>query len=68
MKSSVQTEKETDNEYENEADDDFRLSSQQLFQPAYYVLKENLFDDDEDAFISNYQSDSKASRRHTSLE
>ncbi len=59
MKPFVQPERETDDEYENEADDDFRPSSQQLFQPAHYGLKENPFDEDEDAFISDYQSDPK---------
>ena len=68
MKLSVQPERETDDEYENEADDDFRPSSQQPFQPAHHDLEENLFDEDEDAFISNYQSDPKRSRRYTSLE
>ncbi len=68
MKPSVQLERETDDEYENEADDDFRLSSQQLFQPAHHGLEENHFDEDENAFISDYQSDPKPSRRHTSLE
>ncbi len=68
MKLSVQPERETDDEYENKADDDFRPSSQQPSQPAHHCLEENLFDEDKDAFISNYQSDSKPSRRHTSLE
>ncbi len=68
MKPPVQPERKTDDEYENEADDDFRPSSQQHFQPAHYGLEENLFDEDEDAFISNYKSDPKPSRRHTSLE
>ncbi len=68
MKRSVQSERKTDNEYENKADDDFRPSSQKLSQPAYPGLEENPFDEDEDAFISNYQSDSKPSKRHTSLE
>ena len=68
MKHSAQPEREPDDEYKNEADDDFRLSSQPLFQPANHRLEENLFDDDEDAFISDYQSDSKPSIRHTSLE
>ncbi len=68
MKLSVQPERETDDEYENEADDDFRPSSQQPFQPAYNGLEENSFVEDEDAFISDYQSDPKTSRRHRSLE
>ncbi len=68
MKLSVQPERETDDEYENEADDDFRPSFQQPCQPAHHALEENLFDEDEAAFISDYQSDSKPSRRHTSLE
>ncbi len=68
MKLSVQPEKKTDNGYWNEADDDFCPSSQQLFQPAHHSLEEKSFDDDKDAFISDYQSDLKPSRRHTSLE
>ena len=44
MKLSVQPERETDDEYENEADDDFRPSSQQPSQPAHHCLEENLFD------------------------
>ena len=68
MKLSVQPERETDDEYENEADDDFRPSPQQLFQPAHHGLEENLFNKDEDAFISDYQSDAKPSRLHISLE
>ena len=68
MKPSVQPERETDDEYENKADDDFRPSSQQPFQPAHHGLEENSFDEDEDAFISDYQSDPKLSRRYTSLE
>ncbi len=68
MKLSVQPERETDDEYENEADDEFRPSSQQSSQPAHHGLEENLFDEDEDAFISNYQSDPKPSRCYTFLE
>ncbi len=68
MKISAQPEKETDGEYENEADDSFRPSSQQPFQPVHHGLEENPFNKDEDAFISDYQSDPKSSRRHTSLE
>ncbi len=68
IKPSVQPKRETDNEYENEVDDDFRPSSQQPFQPAYYGQEENPFNEDEDAFISDYQSDPQPSRRHTSLE
>ncbi len=68
IKPSVQPERETDDEYENEANDDFRSSSQQPFQPANHSLEENSFDEGEDAFISNYQSDPKPSRRHKSLE
>ena len=67
-KLSVQTDKETDDKYENEVDNDFCPSSQQLFQPAHHGLEENSVDEDKDAFISNYQSDPKPSRRHTSLE
>ncbi len=51
MKPSVQPEEETDNEYENGAYDNSRLSSQQLFQPAHHGLEENLFDEYEDAFF-----------------
>ncbi len=68
MKPSVQPEREIEEEYENGADDDFRSSSQQPFQPAHHSLEENSFDEYEDAFISDYQSDPKPSRRHTSLE
>ncbi len=68
MKLSVQPERKTNDEYENEADDDFRPSSQQPSQPAHHGLEENPFDEDEDAFISDYQSDPKPSRRHTSLK
>ncbi len=45
-----------------------RPSSQQPFQPAHHGLEKNPFDEDEDTFISNYQSDPKPSRRHTFLE
>ncbi len=68
MKLSVRPEKEKDDEYENEADDDFRPSSQQPFQPSHHSLEQNLFDQDEDASTSDYQSDHKSSRRHISLE
>ena len=68
MKRSVQPERETDNKCENEADHDFCPSFQQPFQPAHHGLEENPFDEDKDAFISNYQSDIKPSRHHTSLE
>ncbi len=68
MKLSVRPEREKDDEYENEADDDFRPSSQQPSQPAHHGLEENSFDQDEDAFTSDYQSHHKSSRRHTSLE
>ncbi len=68
MKLSVQLKRETDDKYENEVDEGFCLSSQQPFQPAHHGLEENLFDEDKDTFISNYQSNSKPSRRHTSLE
>ena len=54
MKLSVQPERKTEDEYENEADDDFRLSSEQPFPPAHHSPEGNLFDDNEDAFISNY--------------
>ncbi len=63
MKLSVQLERETEDEYENEADDNFRPSSQQPSQPAHHGLKENSFDADKNAFISDYQSDAKLSRR-----
>ncbi len=68
MKPSVKPKRETDNEYESKADDDFRPSSQQSFKPAHHGLEKNPFDEDEDAFISDYQSHPKLSRRHTSLE
>ena len=68
MKPSVQPKKETDNEYGKEADDDFRASSQQPFRPAHHGWEENLFNEEKDAFISDYQSYSKPSRRYTSLE
>ena len=68
MKLSVRLKKETDDEYENEADDDFRPSSQQPSQPAHHYLEENPFDEDKNAFISDYQPDFKSSRRQTSLE
>ncbi len=55
MKLSVQPERETNHGYENEADDDFRPSSQQPSQPAHHGLDENPFDEDENAFINNYQ-------------
>ncbi len=54
MKLSVQPEKESNDEYENEADDDFCPSSQQPFQPANHGLKENLFDEDKDVSTSNH--------------
>ena len=68
MELSAQPKKKTDNEYKNEVDYDFRPSSQQLFQLAHNSLEENPFDDDKDAFICDYQSDPKPSRRHTSME
>ncbi len=68
MKLSVQTERETDDKYENEADDNFRPSSQQPSSPTHHGLKKNPFDGDKDAFISDYQLDPKLSRRQTSLE
>ncbi len=68
MKLSVQLERETDNEYENKADDDFYASPQQFFQTANHSLEQNLLDEDKDAFISNYLSDFKLSKHHTSLE
>ncbi len=67
MKLSVQPKRERDNEYENEADDKFRPSSQQVFQPEHHGLEENFFDKDKDAFISDYQSDPKPIRDHTYL-
>ncbi len=39
MKLSVKSKRETDNEYENEADDDFHPSPQQPFQPEYHGLE-----------------------------
>ncbi len=68
MKLSVQPERETDDEYENEADDDFHPSCQQPFQPAHHDLEENLFDENKDVFIRDYQSDPKPPRLHTSVE
>ncbi len=68
MKLSAQPERETDDEYVNEADDDFRPSLYQSSQPAHGGLEENPLDKDKDASISNDQSDPKLSRRHTSLE
>ncbi len=57
MKLSVDPGKETDDEYKNEGDDDFCPSSQQPSQPAHHGLEGNSLDEDEDAFISDYQSD-----------
>ena len=54
MKLSVKLESETDKENENEADDDFRPSSQQPSQLAHHGLQEKLSDEDKDAFISDY--------------
>ena len=68
MKFFIQPERETNDEYGNEADDDFCPSPQQPFQPANHGLEKNLFDKDKDVFIRNYQSDPKPSRRHTFLE
>ena len=68
MKLSVQPEKETDNEYENEADDDFRSSPQQISQPANHSLEENPLDKDKEASISDYQSGHNPSRPQSSLE
>ena len=68
MKFSVEPRRETENEYENEAYDDFRLSLQQSFQSAHHDREENPFDEDEDVFISDYQSNSKPSRCHKTLE
>ncbi len=59
MKLSVQPERETDEEYKNGADDNFRPSPQQPFQPAHHGLEENSFNEDKDAFISDYQSGPK---------
>ena len=67
MKIFVQPKKQTNNEYENEAEDDFCPFPQQPFQPTHHSLEENSFDEGEDAFISDYHSDPKPSRRHTSL-
>ena len=68
IKLSAQPERETDDECENEADDDFCPSPYQPSQPAHCGLEENPFDKDKDASISDYQSDPKPSRRHTSWE
>ena len=57
MKLCIQPERETDDEYENEADDDICLFSQQPFFSAPQGLEENPFDENEDVFINNYQSD-----------
>ncbi len=64
----MKPEKKTDEEYETEADDKFCPFSQQPSQPSDHGLEENPLDKDKDAFISNYQSDLKPSRRHISLE
>ncbi len=68
MKLSVQPKRKTDNEYWNEAYDDFRSSPQQPCQPAYHGLEENSFNEDKNTSINNYQSDPKPSKRHKSLE
>ena len=68
MKLSVQPEKETDDEYENDADDDIRPSSQQPSQPTDYGLEDDSLDEKKDGSSSNYQSDHNSWRRHTSLE
>ncbi len=68
MKLSAQPEKETDDEYENEADDDFCTSPQQPFQAENHSLEESPLDEDEDSSVSDCQSDLKPSRRHTTLE
>ncbi len=68
MKLSVQTGREIDNEYEKEADDDFRPLSQQPSQPAHHGLEENPLGKYKDASISNYQLDPKHARSNTSLE
>ncbi len=68
MKLSVQPENNTDEKYENEADDDFCASPQQPSQPTHYGLEENPHDEDKDASTSDYRSDPKPSRRPTSLE
>ncbi len=44
MKLFIQPERETGDEYENETDDDFRLSPQHLFQPTHHGLEEDPFD------------------------
>ncbi len=53
MKLSVLPERETDDEYENEADDDFHSSLQQPSQPAHHGLEKNLSNEDKDTFISD---------------
>ncbi len=58
----------TDDEYENDVDDEFRPSFQQPSQPANHGLEKNLSDEDKNAFISDYQSDPKSSRRHKFLK
>ncbi len=67
MKLSVQPERETDKEYENEAYDDFRLFPQQSFQPTHHGLEKNPHDENKCASINDYQSELKPSRRHKSL-
>ncbi len=68
MKLSIQLKRETDNEYENEADDDFCPFSQQPSQPPHHGLEENPFDEGKDVFVSDYQSDPKLPRHETFLE
>ncbi len=68
MKLSVKPKRETDDEYENGVDTDFCPSPQQSFQPVHHSLEENPLDKDEDAYISDYQSNTKPSRLHAFLE
>ncbi len=68
MKLSIKPKREKDNKYKNKVDDEFRLSSQQPFQPAHHGPEENLFNKDKNSFISDYQSNPKPSKRHISLE
>ena len=57
-----------DDEYESEADDDFCHSLQQSSQSAHHGLDENSLQKEQDAFISNYQSDSKLLWHYISLQ
>ena len=60
MKLFVQPEGETDDEYKNEANDDFRPYPQQPSQPADHGLEKNRFEKDKDTSINNYKSECQA--------